>query len=118
MSKTTIFIRGSRCAGSGYCQTHSVLYMQGQKTIRYRERQRVPETFKTVVPFVHHCFIKMNEVIGTFQEVSSFALTCDVWTETMCTKSFLGVTAHYIHNNKMMSRCLATKELEERHTAD
>ncbi|XP_017477957.1 PREDICTED: uncharacterized protein LOC108367774 [Rhagoletis zephyria] len=32
--------------------------------------------------------VKMNEVIGTFQEVSSFALMCDVWTETMCTKSF------------------------------
>ncbi|XP_017475565.1 PREDICTED: zinc finger BED domain-containing protein 4-like [Rhagoletis zephyria] len=36
----------------------------------------------------------------------------------MCTKSFLGVTAHYIENNKIMSRCLETKELDERHTAD
>lgn len=50
--------------------------------------------------------------------VSSYTLTTDIWTETMQTKSFLGVTIHFGENDKIYSATLGIYELDERHTAN
>lgn len=62
--------------------------------------------------------VMLNKLQSTFENVSHVALTCDIWTEMMTTTSYLGVTAHYIQNSKVVSRCIATIALHERHTAD
>lgn len=44
------------------------------------------------------------------------ALTCDYWT-SVSNVSFLGMTAHYIEDFKLVSTALAVDESNERHTA-
>ncbi|XP_074112105.1 E3 SUMO-protein ligase ZBED1-like [Cotesia typhae] len=53
-----------------------------------------------------------------FLDVNGVSLTCDVWTETTNTQSFLGVTAHYIYNNLLESSIIGVTDLHESHTAD
>lgn len=62
------------------------------------------------------------EVIGNaFKKVLSssayITLTTDAWTDTMNSKSYLGVTVHFINDNEIMSGMLDVYPLPERHTA-
>ena len=50
------------------------------------------------------------------QETDSVALTTDIWT-CVATEAYMGVKCHYLKNWKMVSHCLSTMPLEERHTA-
>ncbi|XP_073488938.1 E3 SUMO-protein ligase ZBED1-like [Aquarana catesbeiana] len=48
---------------------------------------------------------------------SRIAITADIWT-SIATEAFLGITCHYIAEDwKMISICLTTMPLEDRHTA-
>lgn len=49
--------------------------------------------------------------------VANVCLTTDIWTETHQTRSFLGVTAHFIENWVLESVILGVHELHENHTA-
>lgn len=42
----------------------------------------------------------------------------DIWSEMMTTKSFLGVTVHFIHSTKLCSAALGIFELSQSHTAN
>lgn len=48
----------------------------------------------------------------------AITLTSDVWTDTLNTQSYLGMTAHFISEDKLESVMLGVTPLEERHTAD
>lgn len=50
------------------------------------------------------------------KSVSHVTLTTDIWTDIQ-TKSFLGVTVHYIENNSLASSSLGVIELTESHAA-
>ncbi|CAH1104399.1 unnamed protein product [Psylliodes chrysocephalus] len=50
--------------------------------------------------------------------INHFNLTTDIWTETMNTKSFLGITCHYIDEDKLKSIVIAVYELSSNHTAE
>lgn len=50
--------------------------------------------------------------------VNAITLTTDVWTDTLNTRSYLGMTAHFISEAKLQSVMLGVTPLEERHTAD
>ncbi|CAG2065777.1 unnamed protein product, partial [Timema podura] len=50
-------------------------------------------------------------------EVGHGALTSDVWSEIMSSRSFIGITAHFLEAGIIKSRCIVTKELEDRHTS-
>lgn len=53
----------------------------------------------------------------SLQETDSIALTTDIWT-SVATEAYLGVTCHYLGEDwEMLSHCLTTMPLEERHTA-
>ncbi|KAL7857474.1 hypothetical protein SRHO_G00163730 [Serrasalmus rhombeus] len=57
---------------------------------------------------------KMKQAL---QEAESITLTTDIWT-SIATEAYMGVTCHYLGKNwKMVSHCLTTMPLEERHTA-
>ncbi|XP_064475342.1 E3 SUMO-protein ligase ZBED1-like [Ornithodoros turicata] len=45
-------------------------------------------------------------------------LTSDIWTDTLNTRSYIGLTAHFILEGKLESRTLAVRGLAEAHTAD
>lgn len=47
-----------------------------------------------------------------------YALTFDIWSEMRSTRSFLGVTIHYLENGKINSKILTTEPLNTRHTAE
>lgn len=52
------------------------------------------------------------------QDASSYCLTTDIWTEPFNTKSFLGITVHFLQNYKLMSLNIGVFELDQRHTGD
>lgn len=57
------------------------------------------------------------KVKQALQETECIALTTDIWT-SIATEAYIGVTCHYIGVNwRMVSHCLTTMPLEERHTA-
>lgn len=40
-----------------------------------------------------------------FDNIAHLSLTCDIWSEMMTVTSYLGVTAHYLHDDRLVSRC-------------
>lgn len=79
---------------------------------------KVP-TRATINKLIDEKYNSVSEVIkDKFLHVNGVSLTCDVWTETTNTQSFLGVTAHYIHNNILESSIIGVTDLHESHTAD
>lgn len=65
---------------------------------------------------------KYNAISMLFKEkietADNFTLTCDIWTETMKSKSFLGVTIHFLEGSQILDATLGIYELEERHTSE
>lgn len=53
-----------------------------------------------------------------FREIDYFCVTCDIWSEMMSCRSFLGITVHYILNNKLATTSIAVHPLDDRHTAN
>lgn len=51
-------------------------------------------------------------------EVTSLSITTDIWTETKNTTSFLGVTCHYLWQQKLKTLTIGLVELSERHNAE
>lgn len=63
---------------------------------------------------------KYEHLHGMFKreiaQVTTLTLTCDIWFD-ISNRGYLGITVHYLHNNKMKSGCLGVLPLEESHTA-
>ncbi|XP_078025235.1 E3 SUMO-protein ligase ZBED1-like [Epinephelus lanceolatus] len=57
-----------------------------------------------------------DKMKNALQETDSVALTTDIWT-SIAKEAYMGVMCHYLKNWKMVSHCLTTMPLEERHTA-
>lgn len=51
-------------------------------------------------------------------EIKDVSLTTDIWMDSLNTKSFLGVTSHFILNDEHKSVTIGVTELKERHTSD
>lgn len=63
------------------------------------------------------------EVISTafkniLKKSKYFTITTDIWTADMQTKSFMGITVHFVHDMKLTSATIGIVELSESHTAD
>lgn len=71
-------------------------------------------TFKTLIDKKFEIVSKLFK--DKLKSVSHVTLTTDIWTDIQ-TKSFLGVTVHYIENNSLASSSLGVIELTESHTA-
>lgn len=55
---------------------------------------------------------------NVLKEVDDITITMDIWSEMMTTKSFLGVTVHFIYSSKLCSAALGIFELSQSHTAN
>ncbi|VEN52293.1 unnamed protein product [Callosobruchus maculatus] len=58
-----------------------------------------------------------NVVKNELKHVDSLCITCDVWTETMTTTSYLGITVHYLYRESFKSVDIGVEELSSKHTA-
>ncbi|KAJ8913310.1 hypothetical protein NQ315_010978 [Exocentrus adspersus] len=54
---------------------------------------------------------------GKMLQISNITLTFDVWTEIMTTKSFLGITAHFLEGSSLNSVTIGVYELDQSHTS-
>lgn len=56
----------------------------------------------------------------SIEKVPALSLTTDVWTDTLNTKSFIGLTGHFIDpiSKKLRAVTFGVQELNERHTSD
>ena len=58
-----------------------------------------------------------DSVKSMLTQSSSVSLTVDIWSSRQM-RSYLGVTAHFMHNWKLMSAMLACRRFKGRHTAE
>ncbi|KAJ8915340.1 hypothetical protein NQ315_008226 [Exocentrus adspersus] len=78
-----------------------------------------PPSRKTISNLIDNKYDVLSGIIKIkLSVVSSVTLTTDVWTETMNTKSFLGITCHFYADNQLHSITIGVHELSERHTSD
>jgi len=52
------------------------------------------------------------------KEIEDITITTDIWSEMMTTKSYLGVTIHFINSTKLCSAALGIFELSKSHSAN
>nr|XP_046483723.1 E3 SUMO-protein ligase ZBED1-like [Neodiprion pinetum] len=52
------------------------------------------------------------------EEVEALSLTADVWTDPHNSQSYMGLTGHFIHENKMMSIVFGVSALTEPHNSE
>lgn len=60
----------------------------------------------------------VNIMRDKLSTVEHLCLTTDVWTDTLNTRSYLGVTVHFTLEAKLISIVIGLTELFERHTSD
>lgn len=79
---------------------------------------KVPSRFTFKKMLENKFEVTQNYFKNKLKTVNSCTLTTDVWTETMQTRSFLGVTVHFFDNDKLESATLGVYELSEHHTGE
>lgn len=73
----------------------------------------------TVTSLIKEKYELLSDIMKTrLSKVRYLSLTTDIWTDPLNTKSFLGVTAHYLCNEEHKSVTIGVTELTERHTAE
>lgn len=74
---------------------------------------------KTITNMIEARYAIMKEQFAkTIEQVSSYTLTCDNWTD-VTNQSYLGVTIHYLGDDyKMKNGCLDVLPLDTNHTSD
>jgi len=52
------------------------------------------------------------------KEIEDITITTDIWSEMMTTKSYIGVTIHFIHSTMLCSAALGIFELSKSHSSN
>lgn len=74
---------------------------------------------KTITRLIDEKYHFLSNIIKKeILEVKALTITTDIWTETMNTNSFLGLTCHYIRDCKLKSITVGVTELTEPHKAE
>lgn len=74
---------------------------------------------KKITSLIEEKYEFLSSMIKTqFLNIKNLCLTTDIWTDTINTKSFLGITAHYILKETYKSVTIGVIELNDRHTSD
>lgn len=74
---------------------------------------------KKITNLIEEKYEFLSGIIKThFSKITNLCLTTDIWTETLNTKSFLGLTAHYVLKETYKSVTVGVTELNDRHTSD
>lgn len=112
--------------------TNAILYMicNDYQPISIVENQGFQHLLKVAAPqyklpcrkTISNLIDKKYDAIATvfkskIGKLESYTITTDIWTDTMQTRSFIGITLHFFDDNQMNSATLGVYELNERHTA-
>ncbi|XP_036149072.1 uncharacterized protein LOC118647741 [Monomorium pharaonis] len=74
---------------------------------------------KTITTLIEEKYMMLSTIIKErLSLIENITLTADVWTDTLNTKSYLGVTGHYAWEDTMKSVTISVTELTQRHTAE
>ncbi|XP_066587634.1 E3 SUMO-protein ligase ZBED1-like [Prorops nasuta] len=74
---------------------------------------------KTIANLIQEKYeVLCNIIRDQLRKVVDISLTTDIWTDQLNTKSYLGLTAHYIFDNKHKSVTIGVTQLYERHSAE
>lgn len=113
--------------------TSKLLYMIAKDNLPLRtvEKEGFQTFVKTIIPLytipsrktVTHLLIEKYKYLSSIVKeemhlAKNICLTTDVWTDSLNAKSFLGITSHYLLNNKYKSVTIGVTDLVERHTAE
>ncbi|XP_015782300.1 zinc finger BED domain-containing protein 1-like [Tetranychus urticae] len=60
---------------------------------------------------------KKQLVIQHMKVLNFFAITTDLWSDTFNSRSYIGITIHFIDRHKQFNICLAVQEFKEAHTS-
>lgn len=61
----------------------------------------------------------LSSIVKTqIDSIEALSLTTDIWSDMMNTRSFLGLTCHFIQNQQLRSITLGIQELDNNHTAE
>nr|CAD7199525.1 unnamed protein product [Timema douglasi] len=75
------------------------------------------DTLKLELDDTYDLMVNIYKTKFGSDEMGHVALTSDVWSEIMSSRSFIGITVHFLEGGVIESRCIVTKELEDRHTS-
>ncbi|XP_066596242.1 E3 SUMO-protein ligase ZBED1-like [Prorops nasuta] len=96
--------------------TNKILFMLAKDNMPY---QTVEKEGKTITKLMEEKYDVLSTMIkNNLSKVENLSLTTDIWTDPLNTRSYLGVTSHYIVNSKHKSVTIGVTELTERHTSD
>lgn len=113
--------------------TNAIIYLlcQADLPLSLVEHQAFLKLFKVVAPhykvpsrktikkYVYEKYNSASEVFKSkFSAMESFSLTTDIWTETLQTRSFLGITVHYLEQDNLASCTVGVFEMDKGHTAE
>lgn len=74
---------------------------------------------KTITCLIEEKYEILSNIMKTkLSTIEYLCLTTDIWTDTLNTKSYLGMTAHFALDEKLNSVVIGITELNERHTSD
>ena len=96
----------------------SMVEREGFKTFVKKNlpQYRIP-TRKTIKTQMEKKYKKVSSNYKDFLKNSNhITLTTDIWTDTMNTRSFLGVTTHFQQNSEMFSANLGVHQMSTNHT--
>lgn len=113
--------------------TNGILYMIAKDNLPFNtvEKEGFQYFMKTTVPLykvpgrkkITTLIEEKYELLSNVMKIKLSAveylcLTTDVWTDTLNTRSYLGMAAHFVLNEKLTSIVIGVTELSERHTSD
>ncbi|XP_066589542.1 E3 SUMO-protein ligase ZBED1-like [Prorops nasuta] len=74
---------------------------------------------KLITKLIEEKYSALSSIVSErLSNVDHISLTTDIWTDTINTKSYIGLTAHYVWNNTLKTATLSVLGLSERHTAN
>lgn len=74
---------------------------------------------KKITSLIENKYEFLSSMIkNQFPNIKNLCLTTDIWTDTLNTKSFLGLTAHYILKETYKSITIGVTELNDHHTSE
>jgi hypothetical protein len=73
---------------------------------------------KTITKLLENKYDVISQLFKSkIASLDHYSVTTDIWTETFQSRSFLGLTIHFLENSAITSATLGVFELNERHTA-
>lgn len=134
INETFSFIKAHATGGKQYTKiTDALLFMicHDYQPINIVENEGFVQLMHTICPLyklpsrktVTALIDKKYEAVSNMfrdkiKKANSLTLTCYIWTKTMNSRSFLGVTVHFLEGNGILDATLGIYELSERHTAE